>query len=201
MSSKIDKQHYTFYGDGLGTIYRRILWNGESELLFTSNDGKIRQVVINGDLIPPAFDDIADTLKISGVVDLTIIVNGCIKGGYEDCIDINHSHNIRILAGDLDSGGNFIATIKGGSSKIDILFNRILNHGKETDFDLGNWSDQSNAPTKNVRLQNVVFWDGFTKVRVLTAEMPTLVGSFKVNSRWRHLFLPVMKILKKLHLA
>lgn len=195
-----DKQHLIFHGDDAGNIWKKFGDEpGNGELIFSAGDvGILREYTVGGDVASPNVS-YADTLKLSGVRNLRLIVPGAIIGGAEDCVDINHCHDVHLVLGQLHALGNFVGTIKGGSTNITIDYCAITNHGRETDWDLGNWSDQSNAPTGPVTIINRSA--SRDRVRILTSRTPTLTGPFKVNALWRYLFLPVMTLLKKMRLA
>jgi len=121
--------------------------------------------------------DYSDIVKLSHATNITI--KDCtIHGGREDCIDMNRDcDNILIENSFLESNGNYCMTIKGGTKNVTIKNVTITSHGKETDIDLGNWSDQSSELTTNITLENVVSEDGLpVRVRVLWADKPTVIG-------------------------
>lgn len=121
-------------------------------------------------LLDASNGEYADALKVSKRKNVIVEINK-IVGGYEDCIDINNfSDNIAIKVDELHASGKYVATIKGSSSNIE-LSGHIVKHGKEVDIDIGNWSDQSNEPTKNVKL-NLSSDDGPVTVRVLAGDIP-----------------------------
>jgi hypothetical protein len=128
-------------------------------------------------------DGYADALKISGIEGTTIEI-GQIIGGIEDCIDVNRScKSIKIFTKELIASGKYVATIKGGSSYIE-LHGHIRRHGSEVDIDIGNWSDQSNDPTKYVIL-NLTADNGPVTVRVLSGTEPIFLNS---EENYRFLF-------------
>lgn len=139
-------------------------------------------VEIPAGLNPLEFDDI---LKITDCQDITVEVRGVLPGGREDCIDINnHCRNVTVWVSDgMHPNGNYAATIKGGSSDIEII-GKLLSHGKVVDFDLGNHSDQSDNTTREVSLMvespsgDVITW------RRLNATTPHL----KPGQRWKRKF-------------
>lgn len=144
----------------------------------------------------------SDTIKFSNCSWIAVSVIGRLKGGREDCVDINNkSHHIAVVADEWESGGKYVATIKGESNDVH-LEGRIVKHGSEMDIDLGNWSDQSNERTINVFLGFVC--DDTIHVRVLNAWAPiiTVVGqSFQVHDTWKGIFIWVYRVLKKLHIV
>lgn len=126
--------------------------------------------------------DYSDTLKLSHAKYIT--VKCCyITGGKEDCIDINRMcENILIEDTTLFSGGSYCVTIKGGSKNITLKNVTIDGHGKETDIDIGNWSDQSSELTTGVVLDNVQSRSGEpVKVRVLWANKPIIINNSNVS--------------------
>lgn len=115
-----------------------------------------------------------DTLKItSRAEDITVIAEE-IRGGKEDCVDINnHAYSIGVLAKRWFPQGKYLATIKGGASRIS-LTGDVYSHGKEVDVDLGNMSDQSREPVTGVSLALRSQTGKPVVVRVLNAEKPLL---------------------------
>ncbi len=151
------------------------------------------------DIIPTSTT--TDSLKISGAINLSVRAN-TVRGGLEDVIDINHSQNVNVSILRAEPLGKYVATIKG-SQGIILSINNQIGHGSEVDFDLGNWSDQSRAKTTNVSLSSLMpDWETST-YRTFNADNPMLIGGrWKKLQSWPPwLFLFVMTILKKLHLA
>lgn len=122
-------------------------------------------------------DDYDDILKLSHATN-TKILSCIIYGGKEDCIDLNrYCNNILIQDTILYPFGNYVCTIKGGTSNVTLKNIILKNRGKETDIDIGNWSDQSNELTTNIILDNVTCYDGSpVRVRVLWGTRPTVIG-------------------------
>lgn len=134
-------------------------------------------VNIAGRIICPPDNTYSDTLKFSCCQ--IVKVHDCkIVGGNEDCIDMNNlCSNLDVTNCELESRGKYVMTIKGGTTDVLVSDTCILAHGSETDIDLGNWSDQSEAETKRVILSNVFAQDGQpVRVRVLWAEKPLVIG-------------------------
>lgn len=132
----------------------------------------------------PADGGISDTLKFSWVRNLTVMVNR-IVGGVEDCIDVNNRcSDLVIFAEVLEPRGRYVATIKGESENIRIYATRIEGRGKETDFDLGNRSEQAKGRTKDVTISVTEATHEPVRLRVMHAWEPTVKGSakFKVNT-------------------
>ena len=124
----------------------------------------------------------SDTIKVSACSYMRVVVKGNLRGGTEDCLDVNNkSNHIEVIADYLSSGGKFIATIKGESSFV-WLVGTILVNGTEVDIDLGNWSDQAKGKTTNVVLR-VEDPTGLT-IRVINATMPAIFS----GSQFRWLF-------------
>lgn len=147
MATKPDKNLFSFTGDENGNIWLNSL------ILFWDHDydGSVREYTLDftGIDVP---DDIADTLKFSGVRDFILTVKGIVPGGYEDCIDVNNTcKNLTVNVESLNPRGRYCATIKGGSDNIKIS-GAMLHHGEATDVSLGEHSDQSMLPTTRVHL-------------------------------------------------
>lgn len=145
---------------------------------------------------------IADTVKITNCTEGSIIA-AWIKGGEEDCIDINnHCQNIRIEAELLEPTGSYILTIKGGSRWIHVS-GMVRGHGKVVDVDLGNVSDQSDDLTEYVTL-NLTHEKGEPiTVRVLGATNPIFLNKDRqeykvVFAIWKPFRAPFLKVYKQL---
>jgi hypothetical protein len=95
-------------------------------------------------------------------------------------------------------------TIK--DSRYVLLMDVIIHaHGKETDIDLGNWTDTGTSVTRGVVLMNVTSEDGRpVKVRVGHAEWPTIIdgnckidrlGSYLLKAYWwaKYLWVKITK--------
>lgn len=123
--------------------------------------------------------DYDDALKITSRCTGLNVHAKHIIGGREDCVDINnHATAIKVLSDRWFAQGKYIATIKGGASDV-FLWGQITDGGSEVDVDLGNWSDQSQEKTTNVRL-HLTRADGKPViVRVLHADKPALLPSDK----------------------
>jgi len=111
---------------------------------------------------PSEWDDI---LKMSNAWAVTVL--GCeinpMGGNREDGVDINnHSRDILFRNCRVTSGEKYAFTIKGGSRYITLRDITIKGpRGKEgVDIDIGNYSDQSNAMTHDINLDNVNREDG-----------------------------------------
>jgi hypothetical protein len=161
-----------FRGDDAGNIWQ------DGVQIFFAGDKVIREVVL-GTVTSTTSTDL---LKISGCVRLRVIVD-CLYASscLEDAIDINHSHDIEVLVNDLFAAKNYCATIKGGSTNIRIVVARQHGHGGETDYDLGNFSDQSNARTTGVSLHINTEDRSPVRVRVLSADKPKLENEDQIT--------------------
>jgi hypothetical protein len=152
-----------------------------------------------------ATPEFADALKITNSTDGTVIA-GYIRGGYEDCVDINnHCEHINVTAELFEAQGSYIFTVKGGSRWI-TLTGRVRGHGKVVDVDLGNIADQSDDLTEYVVLNLVHEKGDPISVRILGAADPIYfnrerqeyVVKFAIWKPFRRPFLKVYKQLKKI---
>lgn len=184
-----DKNYISIHGDGTGNIYMG------DRLLFAAGDYSQPREIHLGDIIPPD-DSYADALKLSGVVDLQVHADA-IWGGYEDCIDINHCRRVALYIHRADAPGKYVATIKGGSDGIELDIDVVGYRGDETDFDIGNWSDQSMERTKRVWIR--AGGQGFPlRCRVLHGWVPKLWGGqWVVNKSMKGWFGFAYGLLKK----
>lgn len=128
-----------------------------------------------GDILPPDLS-FADALKITDCADGSVTARR-VFGGLEDCCDINNKcSDISVIADEWVSRGKYVCTVKGGSKNI-TLAGVIAVHGREVDIDLGNRSDQSDNPTRNVTLNFTTLDGSKVTVRVLNAERPHLLNA------------------------
>lgn len=150
--------------------------------------------------------EIADTLKFStGLSNFTGYFPE-VTSGQEDCIDINNQcEHLTLRVEKLIFQGAMGVTIKGGSRHIIISANDCLGHGKETDVDIGNWSDQSSEPTTDVTLDIRRLDSDCTYVRVINGQRPVFeVGSgpYKFVFPWpwipRCIVVPIFNLLHRL---
>ena len=150
----------------------------------------------------------SDALKVTDC-DYGMIFAGTISGGKEDCVDVNNKcHDIEIFADLFVVNGKYLATIKGGSSRI-LLVGEVKGHGSEVDVDIGNVADQSDNLTRQVKLAlKHVDGDPIT-VRVLGGERPIILNPFEQEYRIvfevpgrlpKSWFLKAYKFLKRLGL-
>jgi hypothetical protein len=146
----------------------------------------------------------ADAFKLTNSAH-AIIQLGHVKGGYEDCADINnHCQNCTIQADLWEPHGNFLATIKGGSRDITLRGN-VRGHGRIVDIDLGNISDQSDDLTGPITLALKHELGEPITVRVLGARAPRMLNSyeqryeviFEIPNPFKSFFLKLYKQLKK----
>jgi hypothetical protein len=92
-------------------------------------------------------------LKITDQVhDVDIYVDKII-GGRETCVDINNrAERIRIFAKEYAGNPEYIFTVKGGASDIELHGAITGTSSKGCALNLGDWSDQSSAITSNIKL-------------------------------------------------
>lgn len=196
----MDKQYVSLAGKPNGELwlvdYRKP--EGQTHTLLRAA-GSFRTVTVHlGDILCP--EGYQDALKISGALYVNVFA-GTVLGGTEDCLDINHSSHVSVYAREFLPKGRYVATIKGGSSYIDVAFD-LCGVAQYTEFDLGNWSDQSKDKTVQVTLHNRAFDLAGARVRQLHASKPALKGAFKLERPWwAPFFYPVYGVLKKLNLA
>jgi hypothetical protein len=164
-------------------------WAGE-ENLFIKLDN----------ISPP--DGINDALKLSNCKNIVLRANKVI-GGNEDVLDINRGENISVEIEEAVPTGKYVCTVKGGAEYIFITIKNLVGHGKEMDFDIGSWSDQSIwKRTKHVYL-NIRTSDGSpVNVRVLHGWKPILVNGslqeYKIDYKYNKIFIYAYFIYKKL---
>lgn len=189
-----DRNLVSFAGDGLGNIWR------DNVLLFSADVPGMREVDV-GDLVH-SDPGIADTLKLSGCVRLAVTA-GVVAGGYEDCLDINHSQECEVRIAHAIPQGKYMHTCKGGSSHILVSVGTLTGHGTETDFDVGNWSDQNPTAKTTDTTFIVGASDGPVQLRVLHGERNSTGGAaqWERHTTWNGLFNPCFRCLKALHLA
>lgn len=135
-------------------------------------------VLIDGERIKPDNClDYDDVLKFSNVK-YAVVTKSDVWGGKEDCIDMNRNcSDICINDSYLFPRGKYGMTIKGGTKNVTLRNVTFLGHGKEADIDIGNWSDQSQEKTTNIKLIDVIASDGKpVRVRVLWGDLPEVVG-------------------------
>lgn len=174
MSTTPDKNFLSYSGDANGNIWR----NGE---IIVTGPRTTMAIIEVGSVIPPD-DTYADSLKISGVINAEFHVEQLV-GSQEDCVDINHSHGITVTIVQAMPTGKYVATIKGGSSAISLYVTKQLGRGKETDYDLGNFTEASQDVTRLITIHVADYSPGTPIVRVINATTPN-VGVLKVYRPW-----------------
>src|SRR4051812_31637146 len=91
-------------------------------------------------ILEPTDPNTADTLKLSNCNNGHVSAERVV-GGKEDVCDINRGAALSVFIAEIVSGGDYCFTVKGGAEDVWIE-GTILKHGKVTDVDLGNISDQ-----------------------------------------------------------
>jgi hypothetical protein len=191
-----DKNHFRISGDDLGNI-----WVNEVLTFHASLPG-MRELRLP-DIVVPAGQGIADALKSGGARRLIVYV-GTIdaREAEEDAVDINHCDDMFLYVDDLWPGRRYAGTLKGGSQRITVGVKRQHGHGRETDWDLGNFADQGNASTGPVTLDVTMADASAVRVRRLNASQPTLLGApkqtYHVTAVPRGWFYPIYNFLKDL---
>jgi hypothetical protein len=198
MGKDIDDNLISFTGTPDGSIWR----NGEA--LFLPGTG-MREWTEDRPTLP-AGRTIDDVLKFSGVHRLRVNVIGTVPGGTEDCVDINNKcRNLEINCPDgFMPYGQYVATIKGGSENITVS-GPIWKRAKTVEVDLGNFSDQSQAVTRGVKLGLWMVDNSPVRYRRLNAIEPTLLGHgykrvLRIRGFFRKLFVKGYAFLKRLGL-
>ena len=167
-------------------------------------------VIIENRSIPPQEEEeeevaslyYSDSLKLSKATD--VLVKSCsITGGSEDCIDMNrYCSDITVSDCILKPCGKYGITIKGGTTRVTLKNLLFMTHGKETDIDLGNWSDQSAEPVSSVVLENITSLDGKpVRVRVLWAQKPKVLGGNVKLIIYPKLLVKIYRYLRARNLA
>lgn len=199
-----DDNYLSYWGDGKGNIYAP-----DGALLFAADVPGMREVRL-GRISKPADRRVTDLLKLSGCVRLRIFVEELDASGCaEDMVDINHSEDVEVVVGDAWAGHQYLATIKGGTKNARLAIERLHTHGRETDVDLGNFSDQGNTRTTGVSLNIATVDRSPVAVRVLTAARPALENAsaqaYSVDARaqgWFYTLYNFLKdILRTFHIA
>lgn len=119
---------------------------------------------------------IADTLKFSTGLSNFRGSFGEVTSGKEDAFDFNNlCAGVSVTAKKIILQGSMGITIKGGCRDIGVTCFDVVGRGKETDVDLGNWSDQSHDYVQRVSL-NLRRRDGSPiYVRMIASDQPSLV--------------------------
>jgi hypothetical protein len=170
---------------------------GETDRLLTAGE-MLGHPIYLGEIVCP--DGWQDALKLSNISNVHVCAD-FIMGGTEDVIDINKCHDVTVSLGDTLPMGRYLATVKGGSSGVIISVNDMCGHGSETDFDFGNWSDQSQEKTVNsVVLVVTAFKEVF--VRAINSDKPQVdagKGTKVRHNGWLRGWFPYVQLcLKKL---
>ena len=173
----------------------------------TNNDTVEKRKMMGFPVIHPWW---SDTVKItSGCRNFTLTAED-IYGGLEDCVDVNNKAGIiSVYADSWHPQGKYLATIKGGSRSV-ALHGDVCSHGTEVDVDIGNWSDQSNEPTRETILGLYSKTGKPIMVRVLNGAAPYMIDgtgpyvyAFPKPDTWYHkyvvwMFLTGLGFWKKL---
>lgn len=131
-----------------------------------------------------------DTLKFStGLFNFTGRF-GLVTSGSEDAVDVNNlCHDLDLSASRWILRGSMGFTIKGGSRNVR-LSGPVEGHGRETDVDIGNASDQSHVWVTGTRLNLLSVDRSPIRVRVLGGDLPFLEpgsGPYRFVFPWRWL--------------
>lgn len=192
-----DKNFFRITGDEAGNIWLN------DRLTFRAEEPGIRMLALD-DVIVPQAEGYADALKFSGVRRLRVCVNR-IDATFcaEDAIDINHCAELQVVVQCLWPARKYCGTIKGASRAISIEVVDQRGHGGETDWDLGNFSDQGNARTTGVQLDVLTFDSSPVRVRLLSADMPLMAirpggQCYQVDTCAQGWFYPVFNFFKDL---
>jgi hypothetical protein len=212
MSRQPDDNLISYTGDAEGNVWRNglHLFCPPERDAETGGEAMRHATERNITLPDPATGRrIADTLKFSGVRNLTVTVEGMVPGGYEDCVDVNNRcQAVRIHAPDgFYPLGRYLATIKGGSRNI-MLTGPVWSHGRVCDVDLGNLSDQSLEVTRAVSLNLAPTASGQPVTwRQLNAAEPIFLGPighyrrvWRLRGVFRWIFAHGARLLKRLGL-
>ncbi len=171
--SKPDKNFLSFTGDKGGNIWRNGL------ILFTPEVPRSERVVTltAADCAGITPTNWADILKFSGVRGLTVIVEGILPGGKEDCADFNNlCDDVELIVKDgCTPNGRYGFTVKGGCRNIRIVCD-FIRLAKVCELSLGNWSDQSDAITRDVEMASYAFSGWKLRYSRLNATDPELLG-------------------------
>jgi hypothetical protein len=96
--------------------------------------------------------------------------------------------------------GAYGVTVKGGSKVI--WLQNVVFHGEPKsgyDIDLGNWSDQSDALTTDVGLEQVTHATGRpVRVRVLWADKPMVIGGNVKVTTWPRFLVRIYRFFRRL---
>jgi hypothetical protein len=211
----MDKNHLSISGDNLGRVFV------QQTCVFA--DGKMtdaieyvrerhgvdvvlifnRPWIYVGDVVANPGE--SDTLKLSNLSGVNInarSIDG--RNASEDTIDANHCSDVVVIVDDLWPGKKYCATIKGSSKGVMLSVKRQHGHGGETDFDLGNFSDQGNEKTTAIIIDSTTVDGSKVKVRLLSADCPTFGNGAenyavtKLNQGWFYTLFDLWKGILKL---
>ncbi len=173
---------------------------GQTDRLLTAGE-MLGHPIHLGEIVCP--DGWQDAIKLSNISNVHVYTD-YVRGGTEDVVDINKCHDVTVTLGDTLPMGRYLATVKGGSSGIVIGVANMRGHGTETDFDFGNWSDQSQEKTvDSVVLVVTDHKEAF--IRAINSDKPRVYAGKKTRVRyngWLRGWFPYVQLcLKKLGLA
>jgi hypothetical protein len=121
-------------------------------------------------------DGATEALKITSKAKDILVRGQEIHGGKEDCLDLNNEcEGIRVHFDSWFANGEYLVTCKGGCQNIE-LSGCIMRHGRTTDIDLDNASDQSKKPTSNIRLNFKTLDGSAVRVRCLGPNKPIILN-------------------------
>lgn len=188
-----DNNFLSVVGDVAGNIWI------DNVLIHAADVPGIRELTL--DVVSPSGLH-SDCLKFSGVRRLRVTVN-VVDGRLctEDAIDVNHCEDLDIIVGVLHAGRTYCGTIKGGSEFIRLEIKRQIGHGRETDYDYGNFSDQGNDKTTGCTLNVTTADQSPVRVRMLTADKPEIENPsqpYRITGGGiiSRLFYPIYNLLK-----
>jgi hypothetical protein len=179
--SSPDKYLVAFAGNDQGELwfidYRQP--EGHTHRLLRPDEATHDKPLCLGDLLPGPRSGVTDTLKFSRVARFggVYVRAGIIRGGTEDCIDVNNRcADLHLDSDQLEPLGKYACTTKGESTRIHHRVGLLVGHGSEQDFDYGNRSEQAEGRTTACTLHVEATTDGAARVRVLHAHRPTTTG-------------------------
>ena len=128
-------------------------------------------------LDPASFDDLVKLSHVQRARVTGLIVRGAGRNR-ENGIDLNREcEDIVIDGAQIEAGRQNAITIKGGCRRITLRNIVITRAGGNCDIELGNWSDQSAEPVREVVFENVRRFDGLpVRLRVGHADRPKIEG-------------------------
>lgn len=138
-------------------------WSGDTLQWYLGTDHPEPCPRVPDEVIPPNPAEWDSALKVSLDPDIHIYVSGIIAAQCrENVLDINHSHGVTFKAltfGRPGEVGEQVITIKGGSSDI-VLSGTIRSKGTNGTIVIGQWSDQSTEPSRDIDLSGLKTGDG-----------------------------------------